>query len=141
MRGYHGQEPLADGWLRTGDIGYMDADGDLFILQRRVDLIVSGGENVYPAEVETALRGHPAVAEALVFGLPDAAWGQRVAALIELKPGAAADADRLQTFARERLAGYKIPRQIAFGEIPRSAAGKIRRSAARRAFDDATPRR
>ena len=141
MRGYHGQAPLADGWLRTGDIGYMDADGELFVLQRRVDLIVSGGENVYPAEVEAALREHPAVAEALVFGLPDARWGQRVAALIELKPGAAADADRLQTFARERLAGYKIPRQIAFGEIPRSAAGKIRRSAARRAFDDATPRR
>ncbi len=141
MRGYHKTEPPTDGWLSTGDIGYVDADGDLFILQRRVDLIVSGGENVYPAEVEAALRQHPSVAEALVFGLPDEAWGQRVAAVIELKPDETTSAEELQTFARERLAGYKIPRQVAFAEIPRSAAGKILRSAAQSTFADAIARR
>ena len=143
MRGYYkdasaSAAALRAGWLHTGDIGYLDSDGDLFVLQRRADLIVSGGENIYPSEVENALRQHPSVAEALVFGLPDVDWGQRVAALIELRAGQSATAAELAAFARTQLAGYKIPRQIALvAALPRTAAGKIRRAAAQKAFADA----
>ena len=132
---------LRDGWLHTGDIGYRDGDGDLFVLQRRSDLIISGGENVYPAEVEPVLRDHPAVAEAIVFGLPDARWGQSVGAVIELADGMAATADDISTFARSRLAGYKVPRRIVFVDaLPRTGSGKIQRRDARKAFDDAISR-
>ena len=146
MRGYHGDaaatdRALRDGWLHTGDIGYMDADGDLFILQRRSDLIISGGENIYPAEVEAALRLHPALDDALVFGLPDEQWGQRVAALVQLKTGKKVDATELIEFARQHLARYKVPREYAFADLPRSASGKVVRSAARKAFHAASARR
>ncbi len=145
MRGYHSDQAstdnaLRDGWLHTGDIGYLDADGDLFILQRREDLIVSGGENVYPAEVEAVLRQHPDVAEAVVLGLPDAKWGQQVAAVIECRDGQSPSADAIRQFAREHLAGYKIPCRIAFAEaLPRTSSGKIQRGEARKVFDDALP--
>jgi O-succinylbenzoic acid--CoA ligase len=143
MRGYYNDpaataKALRAGWLHTGDIGYLDEDGDLFILQRRVDLIVSGGENIYPAEVEAALRRHPAVAEVLVLGLPDPKWGQRVAAVIETRAGQSPSAANISNFARERLAAYKVPRRIAFVEaLPRTASGKLRRREARKVFDDA----
>ena len=132
---------LRDGWLHTGDIGYLDEDGDLFILQRREDLIVSGGENIYPAEVEDVLRKHPAVAEAVVLWLaPDANWGQAVAAVVELRVGRSASTDDIITFLRQRLAGYKIPRRIAFLPVlPRTASGKVQRREARKAFPDAHP--
>jgi len=143
MRGYYGDPAatdaaLRDGWLHTGDIGYLDEDGDLFILQRREDLIVSGGENIYPAEVEDVLRKHPAVAEAVVFGTPDANWGQAVAAVVELRVGRSASTDDIIAFSRQHLAGYKIPRRIAFSPtLPRTASGKIQRREAKRIFDDA----
>lgn len=143
MRGYYNDpaataKALRDGWLHTGDIGYLDEDGDLFILQRREDLIVSGGENIYPAEVEAVLRKHPAVAEAVVFGLADASWGQAVAAVVELRAGRSASSDDIIAFSRQRLAGYKIPRHIAFTPtLPRTASGKIQRREARKAFPDA----
>ena len=143
MRGYYQDshataQALRGGWLHTGDIGYMDADGDMFILQRRTDLIVSGGENVYPAEVEAVLRGHPSIAEAVVLGLPDEAWGQRVAAVIQTRAGNALTAAEIIAFAREHLAGYKIPRQIAFvNAMPRTASGKIQRRECLLAFDHA----
>ncbi len=143
MRGYFNDpaataNALRDGWLHTGDIGYLDEDGDLFILQRRDDLIVSGGENIYPAEVEAALRQHPAVAEAVVLGLQDADWGQRAAAVIETRAGQSLSSADVVAFARERLAGYKVPRRIAFVEaLPRTASGKAQRREARKAFDDA----
>ena len=142
MHGYYGDpdataKALRAGWLHTGDIGYLDEEGDLFILRRREDLIVSGGENVYPAEVEAVLRQHPAVAEGVVLGIADARWGQAVAAVVELRAGQSASADELIAFARQRLAGYKIPRRIAFlPTLPRTASGKVRRSAARAVFDD-----
>jgi O-succinylbenzoic acid--CoA ligase len=114
--------------LYTGDIGYLDGDGDLWPVQRRSDLILSGGENVYPAEVEAVLRQHPAVADACVVGLPDAEWGQRVAALVACQPGAGVTADALSAFTRERLAGYKRPRLIGFIDaLPQTASGKIER--------------
>ena len=129
---------LQDGWLHTGDIGYLDEDGDLFILQRRADLIVSGGENVYPAEVEAVLRRHPAVAEALVFGIADAEWGQRVAGVLELRESASTSSEQIRAFARQHLAAYKVPRQFAFvSELPRTASGKVNRRQAGKAFDDA----
>jgi O-succinylbenzoic acid--CoA ligase len=114
--------------LYTGDIGYLDEDGDLWPVQRRSDLILSGGENVYPAEVEAVLRQHPAVADVCVVGLPDADWGQRVAALVASQPGAQVTAAELIAFSRERLAGYKQPRVIEFVDaLPQTASGKVER--------------
>src|SRR5204863_7233138 len=104
--------PPREGWLHTGDLGYLDEDGYLYVLDRRDDLIVSGGENVYPDEVEAALLAHPAVEEAGVYGEVDAAWGSRVAAAVKLHPGCIATADELMVFCRERLASYKIPHRI-----------------------------
>ena len=131
-------DALRGGWLHTGDIGYLDADGDLHILQRRADLIVSGGENIYPAEVENVIRLHPAVEEAIVFGILDAQWGQSVAAIIEFRAGASVSAEEITDFARGRLAAYKIPRMIAFVDsLPRAASGKIQRREAQQAYSNA----
>ena len=131
MRGYYNdptatKKALRSGWLHTGDIGYLDDDGDLVVLQRREDLIVSGGENIYPAEVETALQEHPAVEEVIVIGLEDAKWGQRVAAAIQMGEGRGASEDEISAFAREKLASYKVPRDIRFvSSFPRTSSGKI----------------
>ena len=115
--------------FHTGDIGYLDDDGDLWIVQRRSDLIVSGGENVYPAEVEAVLKRHPAVANACVVGVPDAEWGQTVAAMVELLPDLSLTEAEFLAFSRGLLAGYKLPRQIVFAEmLPQTASGKIARS-------------
>jgi O-succinylbenzoic acid--CoA ligase len=119
---------LRDGWLRTGDVGLRDASGELRVLDRRSDLIVSGGENVYPAEVEAVLLAHPAVAEAGVAGEPEPRLGRRVAAWIVARPGARADAAELDAFCRERLAGYKVPRAYYFvPSLPRGASAKLLR--------------
>lgn len=119
---------LRNGELYTGDIGYLDAAGDLWLVQRRSELIISGGENVYPAEVEAVLRQHPAVAAACVVGLPDAEWGESVAALIEPVPGATVTAAELVEHCRARLARYKHPRTIRFADaLPQTASGKIER--------------
>lgn len=137
MAGYYGEPEatagaLRNGWLHTGDVGYLDDDGDLWLVQRRSDIIVSGGENVYPAEVEAVLRAHPAVAAAAVVGLPDAEWGQQVAALVVPGEGQTVSAEALRRFARERLAGYKLPRRITFvEELPQTASGKVARAAVR----------
>ena len=121
-------ERFVNGWFRTGDMGYQDPDGDLWLVQRRADLIVSGGENVYPAEVERVLRMHTAVEEACVVGLPDPEWGQKVAALVQLAPGKTVTAKALLAFGREKLAGYKQPRFIQFTtNLPLTASGKIAR--------------
>jgi o-succinylbenzoate---CoA ligase len=121
-------ETIRDGWLRTGDLGYLDADGYLYVLDRRDDLIISGGENVYPAEVEAALLAHPAVADAGVIGRPDPRWGQTPLALVQLRPGAAASAPELIAFCRARLAAYKTPAAVEFVDtLPRNAAGKLLR--------------
>ena len=140
MQGYYDNpeetsRTLRDGELHTGDIGYLDEDGDLFVVQRRSDLIVSGGENVYPAEVEQVLRQHPAVLEACVVGADDAEWGQQVAAVVVLKPEIQIDAAALIVFCRERLAGYKLPRRVLFVDaLPQTASGKIQRAAVKDLF-------
>ena len=120
------QSPISR--LYTGDLGYLDADGDLFLVQRRSDLIVSGGENVYPAEVEVILRLHTAVTEACVVGIPDEEWGQKVVAMVQVMDDTAVSPKDLITFCRDRLAGYKIPRQIELvKQLPLTASGKIAR--------------
>jgi len=122
------QTLAADGWLRTGDAGYIDADGYLFIHDRVKDMIISGGENIYPAEVESAVYGHPHVAEVAVIGVPDDTWGEAVKAVVALKPGAPADPADIIAFARTRIAGFKAPKTIDFVEaLPRNASGKILR--------------
>jgi long-chain acyl-CoA synthetase len=116
----------ADGWLRTGDGGYLDGEGYLFLTDRIKDMIVSGGENVYPIEVEEALAQHPAVAHVAVIGVPDGRWGETVKALVVLRAGRAPSADELIAFVRDRLAGYKLPRSIVFvDDLPRTASGKV----------------
>ena len=123
---------LRDGWLHTGDLGYVDAEGYLYVLDRRDDLIVSGGENVYPAEIEATLHAHPAVLEAGVVGAPDERWGRVPQAVVVLRPGAAATAVELIEFCRARLAGYKTPREVKFAtRLPRNASGKLLRGALR----------
>ncbi len=121
-------EALRGGWLHTGDIGYLDADGYLHVLDRREDLIVSGGENVYPAEVEEVLRSHPDVADAGVTGLPNEEWGQMVVAAVVLREPARMSEEALLAFCRERLAPYKVPKELRFvTNLPRNAAGKLLR--------------
>ncbi len=114
------------GWVRSGDAGYMDEDGYVFIQDRVKDMIVSGGENVYPAEVENAMHGHPDIAEVAVIGVPDPKWGEAVKAIVVLKPGAAQNAQDILDFTRARIAGYKMPKSIDFvAALPRSATGKV----------------
>jgi len=120
---------LRDGWLHTDDVGSLDAQGRLHVYERRTDLIISGGENVYPAEVETVLEEHPAVVEAGVTGIPDPDFGQRPAAWLVIKPGEQISDAELTRFCRERLAGYKIPvRYQVIDALPRSASGKLQRA-------------
>jgi len=115
-----------EGWFHTGDIGYLDEDGFLFIADRLKDMVITGGENVYPAEVESALYDHPAIAEIAVIGLPDDQWGEAVVAVAALKPGAALELDELRDFGTERLARYKLPRRLELvPALPRNPAGKV----------------
>ncbi|WP_156681002.1 fatty acid--CoA ligase [Sphingomonas profundi] len=124
-----------DGWFRTGDAGYLDADGYLFIQDRVKDMIVSGGENVYPAEVEQALYGHPAIAEVAVIGVPSDKWGEEVKAILVAAPGAVPDPAEIIGWARARIAGYKLPKSIEVVEsLPRGPTGKILRRALREPF-------
>lgn len=132
MAGYWKQEEetarvIRDGgWVRSGDAGYMDEDGYVFIQDRVKDMIVTGGENVYPAEVENAMHGHPDIAEVAVIGVPDPKWGEAVKAVVVLKANANQDAQALLDFTRARIAGYKMPKSIDFvAALPRNATGKV----------------
>ena len=119
----------ADGWLRTGDMGMRDSDGYFTLKGRANDLIISGGLNIYPPEVELALMSHAGVAACAVIGCPDAEWGETVVAVIAPKPGAALDADEVCAHCREQLAAYKTPRQVVFvDELPRNALGKVQKA-------------
>ncbi|MEL7445527.1 MAG: fatty acid--CoA ligase [Pseudomonadota bacterium] len=118
----------ADGWLRTGDAGIMDEDGYVYIQDRIKDMIISGGENVYPAEVENAIFGHPAVAEVAVIGIPSEQWGEEVKACVVCKPGAEIEVGDVIAYARERVAAFKAPKSVdVIPEMPRNASGKILR--------------
>ncbi len=114
------------GWFHTGDVGYLDEDGFLYIADRIKDMIISGGENVYPAEVESQLYGHPSIAEVAVIGLPDEQWGEAVVAVVALKPGMELELEQLREFATDRLARYKLPRRLELvSALPRNPAGKV----------------
>jgi acyl-CoA synthetase (AMP-forming)/AMP-acid ligase II len=116
----------ADGWVHSGDAGYLDEDGYVYIHDRVKDMIVSGGENVYGAEVESAIFGHPAVADVAVIGVPDDKWGESVKAIVVLKPGQQATPDDIIGFARAKIAAYKCPKTVDFiAALPRNPTGKI----------------
>jgi len=120
------EEALRDGWMHTGDLGYRSPDGYLFVSDRLKDMIVSGGENVYPREVEDVLLEHPAVFEAAVIGVPDDRWGERVHALVVLRPGTMAEPEAITAFCRGRLAGYKVPKSLELSAVlPKNATGKV----------------
>jgi long-chain acyl-CoA synthetase len=141
MRGYwnnleEARLAFRDGMFRTGDVGYRDADGYFYILDRVKDMIVTGGENVYSGEVEAVLYEHPAVLEAAVFGIPDQQWGELVAACVVRKPGSDLSTDDLIAHCRRFLANYKVPRHIEFSEteLPKSGSGKILKRPLREGF-------
>ena len=128
---------LADGWVRTRDIGEFDAEGFLYLKDRTSDMIISGGYNVYPSEVENALLAHEAVRECAVIGVPDDKWVEAVVAVVALRPGATADAQALIARVAEQVASYKKPREVIFvDEIPKTAVGKLNRKALRDRFRD-----
>ena len=125
---------IRDGWLYTGDLAVLDAHGFVNIVDRKKDMILTGGENVYSTEVENALYEHPAVLEAAVFGVPDETWGEAVTAAVVLRPGVRVTAAELVAFCRPRIAGYKVPRSIEFlEELPKTGSGKISKQTLRAA--------
>ncbi|MCW2679867.1 MAG: long-chain-fatty-acid--CoA ligase [Frankiales bacterium] len=131
MKGYYNKpeataEAFKGGWFHTGDLAYMDKDGYFFIVDRKKDLVIRGGYNVYPREIEEVLFEHPAVAEAAVIGKKDEKLGEEVLAFVALKPGASAEPEEIIAFAKERLAAYKYPREVRIvDELPKGATGKI----------------
>ncbi len=133
MKGYWGKpeataEAMTDGWFRTGDMARVDEDGYYYIVDRKKDLIIRGGYNVYPREIEEVLHEHPAVAEVAVIGLPHAELGEEIGAAVALKPGASASPEELRQFARDRVAAYKYPRHIwVVDALPKGPTGKILR--------------
>ena len=126
---------VADGWLRTGDAVYRNSDGFLFLHDRIKDMVISGGENVYPAEVENVLAEHPAIAQVAVIGVPSQKWGETVKAVVVARPGATVDAQEIIAFCRERLAHYKCPTSVdVVDELPRNASGKLLKKELRRHY-------
>ena len=131
MAGYWGRQDataqaIRDGWFRTGDAGYVDAEGYIFLKDRIKDMIISGGENVYPAEVEAVLMGHPEVLECAVIGVPDAKWGETVKAVVVRRQGTSLAEAALIAWSRDKLAGFKRPSSVDFIDaLPRNAAGKL----------------
>jgi len=120
------EKTMQEGWVRTGDAGYLDEDGYVYIHDRIKDMIISGGENIYPAELESALYSHPDVADVAVIGVPDERWGEAAKAVIVPAEGVEPDPDAILAFARERLAGYKVPKSVDFVEaLPRNPTGKL----------------
>ncbi|MFQ6020160.1 MAG: class I adenylate-forming enzyme family protein, partial [Dehalococcoidia bacterium] len=143
MAGYWKREEetartFRDGWLHTGDLGWMDEDGYVYISGRARELIIRGGENIAPGEVEAALAEHPQVAEAAAIGVPDEEWGEEVKAIVVARPGAKPTPEELTAFCKERLASYKAPRYYAFvSELPRNDLGKVARAELRKQYGEA----
>ena len=128
-------ETVKDGWLHTGDMGTVDEDGYIYLVDRKHDMIITGGENVYPREVEDALLEQPAIMEVAVVGVPDERWGEAVKAVVVLKEGMKATGEEIIKFAKSRLAGYKCPKSVDFRDsLPKTAVGKIARSQIRKEY-------
>jgi acyl-CoA synthetase (AMP-forming)/AMP-acid ligase II len=131
MKGYYKQpdktaETIVDGWLHTGDLGYLDTEGFLHITDRKRDLIITGGFNVFPGEVEQVLWQHSSVLDCAVIGVPDAEWGEAVKAVVELKPGCEPNAEALIALCKSKLGSVKAPKSVDFVKtLPRSPAGKV----------------
>ena len=136
-------EALRGGFFHTGDIGRQDNDGYFYIVDRAKEMIVSGGENVYSAEVEAAIYEIPEVKEAAVFGIPDEKWGELVAAAVVLRPGTNLSAEELKQYCKTRIASYKVPRHIEFRteELPKSGSGKILKKVLREKYWSGQSRR
>jgi acyl-CoA synthetase (AMP-forming)/AMP-acid ligase II len=140
MRGYWNQpdktkEALKEGWLHTGDIGYLDEEGYLFLVDRKHDKIITGGLNVYPREVEEVLSAHPSVAQVTVFGVKEAFWGEAVTAAAVVRQGMSVTEEELMTHCKGRLAGYKRPKKIHFlDELPKNLYGKVLRKELKQQF-------
>ncbi len=140
MKGYYKQpdktaEAIIDGWLHTGDVGHLDAEGFLHITDRKKDMIISGGFNVYPSEVEQVIWSHPAVLDCAVIGIPDEKWGEAVKAVIELKPGASVDPEEIIALCKDRLGSVKAPKSVDFiASLPRSPVGKVLKKDIRAAY-------
>jgi acyl-CoA synthetase (AMP-forming)/AMP-acid ligase II len=133
---------MRDGYFSVGDIAYRDPDGYYYICDRKIDMVISGGTNIYPAEVEACLHAHPAVQDVAVIGVPDDHWGESVKAVVVLQPGAVATADELIDWCRDRVADFKRPRSVDFvGELPRDQAGKLLKRVVRAPYWDGTGRR
>ena len=147
MAGYYNNpaataEALRDGWLHTGDVGYADADGFIYIVDRMKDMIISGGFNVYPSEVEQVIWSHPAVQDCAVIGVPDDKWGEAVTAIVELKAGETASADDIIALCKQRLGSVKAPKTVEFWpQLPRSANGKVLKREIRQQFWQGRQRR
>ncbi|MHB1548308.1 MAG: AMP-binding protein, partial [Acidimicrobiales bacterium] len=114
------------GWYHTGDVGYVDADGYVYLVDRVKDMIVTGGENVYSAEVENAVASHPAVAQVAVIGIPSERWGEEVLAIVVAKPGVSVTEDEVKAWARERIAGYKVPKRVELRAEPLPLSGAMK---------------
>jgi long-chain acyl-CoA synthetase len=131
MRGYYDnpqatEETINDGWVRTGDLGRFDEEGYLYIVDRKKDMVLSGGYNIYSKEVEAAILELPGVRDVAVVGVPDPIFGEAVAAFLELEPGAMLDGERVVSHCRERIASYKKPKHVRFVEtLPRNSMGKV----------------
>jgi acyl-CoA synthetase (AMP-forming)/AMP-acid ligase II len=139
MRGYLGRpdetaQVLVGGWLRTGDVGHLDDAGYLVLVGRSKDMIIRGGENIYPKEIEDVLLSHPSVVESAVIGVPDATWGEVVVAYVQARPGHVFDTGELKGLCAQRLSGFKRPVQFVVVEaLPKNAVGKIDKVSLRRA--------
>jgi fatty-acyl-CoA synthase len=131
---------LVDGWYHTGDAGSLDDEGFLYIRDRFKDMIISGGENIYPAEIESALLELPGIEEVAVIGVPDEKWGEVCLAVVVASPAAERDPEALRTALRERIAGFKVPRRIEFvDELPKTATGKVRKPDLRSHYLEESP--
>jgi long-chain acyl-CoA synthetase len=146
MKGYWANEEatraaIEDGWFKTGDAGYRDENGFLFLHDRVKDMVVSGGENIYPAEVENVLAKHPDLADVAVIGVPHDKWGEAVKAVVVVREGADVSEQELITFAREYLAGYKLPKSVDFTDVlPRNPSGKLLKREIRAPYWEGTQR-
>jgi acyl-CoA synthetase (AMP-forming)/AMP-acid ligase II len=131
MKGYYKApektaETIIDGWLHTGDIGHLDAEGFLYVTDRKKDMLITGGFNVYPSEVEQVIWAHPAVQDCAVIGVPDPQWGEAVKAVVELNPGQSVTAEALIALCKEKLGSVKAPKSVEFmAALPRSTVGKV----------------